>query len=47
MTRTDPKVLIVDDRPDNLLVLEAILEPLPCQLIRAGSGQEALRCLLH
>lgn len=47
MTRPDPKVLIVDDRPGNLLVLEAILEPLPCQLIRAGSGQEALRCLLH
>ena len=47
MTRTDPKVLIVDDRPENLLVLEAVLEPLPCQLIRAGSGQEALRCLLH
>ncbi len=47
MTRSPPKVLIVDDRPDNLLVLEAILEPLPCLLIRAGSGQEALRCLLH
>jgi len=47
VTGNRPKVLIVDDRPDNLLVLEAILEPLPCQLIRAGSGQEALRCLLH
>ena len=47
MTRARPKVLIVDDRPDNLLVLEAILEPLPCQLVRAGSGQEALRRLLH
>ena len=47
MTRPLPKVLIVDDRPDNLLVLEALLEPLPCQLVRAGSGQEALRRLLH
>ena len=47
MTRPLPKVLIVDDRPDNLLVLEAILEPLPCELVRAGSGQEALRRLLH
>lgn len=47
MSRPQPKVLIVDDRPDNLLVLEAILEPLPCQLVRAGSGQEALRRLLH
>ena len=47
MTRPRPKVLIVDDRPDNLLVLEAILEPLPCELVRAGSGHEALRRLLH
>jgi len=47
VTGARPKVLIVDDRPANLLVLEAILEPLPCQLVRAGSGQEALRCLLH
>ena len=47
MTRPLPKVLIVDDRPDNLLVLEAILEPLPCELVRAGSGHEALRRLLH
>jgi signal transduction histidine kinase len=45
--RALPKVLIVDDRPDNLLVLEAILDPLPCELVRAGSGQEALRRLLH
>jgi signal transduction histidine kinase len=45
--RALPKVLIVDDRPDNLLVLEAILEPLPCELVRAGSGQEALRHLLR
>ena len=42
-----PKVLIVDDRPDNLLVLEAILAPLRCELVRARSGQEALRHLLH
>jgi len=47
MTRPLPRVLIVDDRPDNLLVLEALLASLPCELVRAGSGQEALRCLLH
>ena len=47
MTRPPPKVLIVDDRPDNLLVLEAILEPLRCELVRARSGQEALRRLLQ
>ncbi len=40
-------VLLVDDRPQNLLALEAILEPLGQTLIRAGSGEEALRCLLE
>jgi len=47
MTRSLPKVLLVDDRPDNLLVLEEILAPLPCDLLRAESGQEALRSLLQ
>jgi signal transduction histidine kinase len=35
-------VLLVDDVAANLLALEAILEPLGCQLIRARSGPEAL-----
>src|ERR671930_171989 len=39
-------VLLVDDRPQNLLTLEAILEPLGQELVRAGSGEEALRILL-
>ncbi len=39
-------ILIVDDRPENLLALEAILEPLGHELIRAHSGAEALRALL-
>lgn len=39
-------ILMVDDLPENLLALEAILEPLDCRLIRAKSGAEALRCLL-
>ena len=38
--------LLVDDRPENLLALEAILEPLGQQLVRASSGDEALRQLL-
>lgn len=42
----EPKVLLVDDRPDNLLVLEALLEPLACTTVRATSGEEALRFLL-
>jgi PAS domain S-box-containing protein len=42
-----PAVLLVDDRPENLLALEAVLAPLPCRLVTASSGQEALRRLLH
>jgi PAS domain S-box-containing protein len=40
------RLLLVDDRPENLLALEAILEPLEADLVRAGSGEEALRRLL-
>ncbi|HEX5323259.1 MAG TPA: SpoIIE family protein phosphatase [Capsulimonadaceae bacterium] len=40
------KILIVDDRPENLLALEAILEPLGHNLVRASSGREALKRLL-
>jgi CheY-like chemotaxis protein len=42
-----PKVLLVDDRPDNLLALEAVLEPLDVDLVLAGSGAEALGALLE
>ena len=41
------KLLLVDDRPENLLALEALLEPLDAELVRAASGEEALRRLLH
>lgn len=44
---SDPvDILIVDDRQENLLALEAILEPLEQRVIRAHSGEEALRILL-
>ncbi len=41
------RILLVDDRPENLFALEAILEPLGQDLVRAESGEEALRRLLH
>jgi CheY-like chemotaxis protein len=41
-----PSVLLVDDRPENLLALTAVLEPLEVRLVTAGSGEEALRALL-
>jgi signal transduction histidine kinase len=37
-----PSVLIVDDRPSNLIALEAVLERLPVHIVRAHSGEEAL-----
>ncbi|HUQ21316.1 MAG TPA: hybrid sensor histidine kinase/response regulator [Gemmatimonadaceae bacterium] len=40
-------ILLVDDRPENLLALEAILEPLGQKLICAHSGEEALKCVLQ
>jgi signal transduction histidine kinase len=41
-----PRVLLVDDRADNLLALRAVLEPLGHELVEASSGEEALRHLL-
>lgn len=41
------RILLVDDRPENLLALETLLEPLGQQVVRASSGQEALRALLR
>ncbi|VAX34902.1 Signal transduction histidine kinase [hydrothermal vent metagenome] len=42
-----PKILIVDDRTSNLFVLETTLKGLDVQIIRALSGNEALKQTLH
>ncbi|HET7482273.1 MAG TPA: ATP-binding protein [Actinomycetota bacterium] len=44
--RERANILLVDDRPENLVALQAALEPLDQNLISAGSGEEALRLLL-
>lgn len=39
-------ILLVDDRPENLYALEAILEELGQHLVKANSGEEALKLVL-
>ncbi len=41
-----PKVLLVDDRPENLIALEAILQGVPVIPVGVGSGEAALKQLL-
>ena len=41
-----PKILLVDDREDNLLSIEAILSPNGYQFVKANSGRQALKVLL-
>jgi response regulator RpfG family c-di-GMP phosphodiesterase len=47
-TRVDDKakILLVDDREENLIALEAILSSLDQDLVRARTGEQALKALL-
>src|ERR1035437_4496169 len=40
-------VLIVDDRPENLISMEALLNDMGLDLVQAQSGNEALRQTLY
>ncbi|AOP34069.1 hybrid sensor histidine kinase/response regulator [Leptospira tipperaryensis] len=42
-----PKILIVDDKPENLIALEVVLKDLDIDLIKALSGNEALKATIH
>ncbi len=43
---TPINILLVDDNPDNLLALEAVLDNLQYHLVKCLSGEDALRSLL-
>ncbi len=45
--KSDIKILVVDDREDNLFSIEAILEKDNYTIIKANSGRAALKILLH
>src|ERR1700739_1550187 len=41
-----PKIMLVDDREDNLLSMESVLEPDGYRLVKATSGRQVLKLLL-
>jgi signal transduction histidine kinase/FixJ family two-component response regulator len=47
MENLQATILLIDDRPENLLALEGVLEPLGQRLVKVTSGRQALKFLLH
>jgi signal transduction histidine kinase len=45
--KSDAKILVVDDRVDNLISIEAILEKDDYTIVKANSGKAALKVLLN
>ena len=45
--RSEAKILVVDDRADNLMSIEAILEKDNYTIVKANSGRSALKVLLN
>jgi len=44
---TKPKILIVDDKPENLVALKTVLKDLDIELVEATSGNDALKATLN
>ena len=40
-------LIVVDEHPENLLIIESVLQSLGQNIVKAGSGAEALNVLLH
>ena len=47
LRKSDAKILVVDDRVDNLISIEAILEKDSYAIVKANSGKAALKILLN
>jgi two-component system sensor histidine kinase/response regulator len=47
MAEIIPKILIVDDKPENLFTLDMLLQRLNVEVIQATSGFDALRLTLE
>ena len=47
LRKSDAKILVVDDRTDNLISIEAILEQDKYSIVKANSGKAALKILLN
>src|SRR5436190_458346 len=47
LRKSDAKILLVDDRADNLMSIEAILEKDNYTIVKANSGKAALKVLLN
>jgi two-component system sensor histidine kinase/response regulator len=45
--QTVPKILLVDDNPDNLKALEVVLRGLNAEVVKVTSGNDALKATLH
>jgi CheY-like chemotaxis protein len=46
-TQNKPNILLVDDRPENLLILEEVLGTTDQNLVMDKSGEEALKQILE
>jgi diguanylate cyclase (GGDEF)-like protein/PAS domain S-box-containing protein len=44
---SQPAILVVDDQSSNLIAMEAVFDGEPVELVKASSGQEALKLLLQ
>jgi response regulator RpfG family c-di-GMP phosphodiesterase len=47
LSKSDIKILVVDDKADNLFSIDAILEKDNYTIVKANSGRAALKILLN